>query len=225
MTETCQSQLTESSYHTWENQCSCAYCPHETSDTYEAEHHLISRHLERESWSCAGLDSYSFDPSDTVVPWACCVVDALEPPEESLKTHLEQKHRFGECDKAKRFFDDDRFNEHLSAFHGMHKPTWLFVCWSESPFLEREYSPRLRAVAPSDYYSSQGSKHILGLGKVIADGTSSVRISSTGDACVQCHEEQSQCDGLGPCGRCIWHQREEACAFREPTQHASPSKE
>ena len=202
-----------------------AYCPEEIADKSAVDYLLLFKHLGRAGWSCADLNNLIIQASIRYGFCLCYYFDDTELPHEICRSHVEQDHRFGECDKAKRFFDLERFREHLSDFQRMNTNEWFLAGLLEDAYMERELLPQERALSPSDYDSSQRSTQKLGLDKIIAGRVSSVQTSSTGDACVQCREEYSKCDGLEPCGRCIWHQRAEACAFRGPTQDAVSSKE
>ncbi|KAK8190353.1 fungal-specific transcription factor domain-containing protein [Phyllosticta capitalensis] len=69
--------------------------------------------------------------------------------------------------------------------------------------------------APGEGGDAAGSKHTRPPG--------SRRITTT-NACVECRRRKIRCDGVQPCGQCLWYQHPEACSYAKPAQRVVPSR-
>src|SRR4051812_16650307 len=112
-------QTEPSRKHEQEKQYECTFCRDRFKNKNEAERHQNSLHLRRHSWSCANLSNYaaSFHPSSVSLGVAdtcgyCGEEFALLGSEgvatgedwELRIVHLQEVHRYGECNHAKNFF-------------------------------------------------------------------------------------------------------------------------
>ncbi|KAF4632823.1 hypothetical protein G7Y89_g5300 [Cudoniella acicularis] len=107
--------------HEKEKQYQCAYCPNRFKNKNEAERHQVSLHKRRHSWSCAALSGYAaaFHPSlrcpneaDTCgycgdeFPRSGTSKDgdikvALDGDWDLRIDHLQEMHKFGECNYSR----------------------------------------------------------------------------------------------------------------------------
>ena len=119
------------------------YCQNKFKNKNEAERHQNSIHRRTISWSCVKLESHinaffpsaSFNPTTTggqfqnnsqtangVSPTDLCGYCgeefSNEPRDpESRQQHLITVHKFGECNRAKKFWRADHFRQHLKHSH------------------------------------------------------------------------------------------------------------
>ncbi|KAH8685548.1 hypothetical protein BGZ60DRAFT_522839 [Tricladium varicosporioides] len=149
--------------HEQEKQYQCAYCHNRFKNKNEAERHQNSLHLRRHSWSCAALSGYpaAFHPSSTRPNEAdtCgyCGEDfprsgisspsagphvyvATERDWDQRIAHLQEMHKFGECNHAKKFFRADHFRQHLKHSHAGTSGKWTNMlensCMKDEPLPE-----------------------------------------------------------------------------------------
>jgi hypothetical protein len=152
------------SAHEQEKQYECAYCRNRFKNKNEAERHQNSLHLRRHSWSCAALSGYPAafhnsptrpneadtcgycgedfprsgisSPSVTGPPIAV----ATEQDWEVRIAHLQEMHKFGECNHAKKFFRADHFRQHLKHSHAGTSGKWTNMlenaCQKDEPMPE-----------------------------------------------------------------------------------------
>ena len=132
------------SQHTNEKQYSCHYCQNKFKNKNEAERHQNSIHRKMNSWSCAELEKpeEAFFPAASFLPTTTgggfppppplangvpqtdlCGYCGDEFPNDPLdwearQQHLLSIHKFGECNRAKKFFRADHFRQHLKHSHG-----------------------------------------------------------------------------------------------------------
>ncbi|KAH8821216.1 hypothetical protein F5884DRAFT_745545 [Xylogone sp. PMI_703] len=155
----------ELSSHEQEKQYECAYCRNRFKNKNEAERHQNSLHLRRHSWSCAALTGFeaAFHPSSARPNEAdtCgyCGEDfprsgisspmssadapsavATERDWEVRIQHLQEMHKFGECNHAKKFFRADHFRQHLKHSHAGTSGKWTNMlenaCMKDEPLPE-----------------------------------------------------------------------------------------
>ncbi|KAH6701263.1 hypothetical protein BKA61DRAFT_704943 [Leptodontidium sp. MPI-SDFR-AT-0119] len=131
----------ERNSHEQEKCYECGYCRSRFKNKNEMNRHQNSVHLRRHSWSCAAISSYAaaFHASPTLPNSAdtCgyCGEDFLRSgisspsssgPQIAIATeqdwevrigHLQEMHKFGECNHAKKFFRADHFKQHLIHSH------------------------------------------------------------------------------------------------------------
>lgn len=131
--------------HEAEKQYTCQYCGNRFKNKNEAERHMNSLHLRRHSWSCSVLASYdrAFHESTNYPGQAdtCgyCGEDFHRSgaPASSRKSkittdedwdarirHLQEVHKFGECNSSKKFFRADHFRQHLKHSHAGTSGKW-----------------------------------------------------------------------------------------------------
>ncbi|MCJ1452678.1 hypothetical protein MMC28_003021 [Mycoblastus sanguinarius] len=134
----------------------------------EAERHQNSLHLRRHSWSCATLQSNydaAFYPSTSIPPANTSPGQPhAQPPLNSLAAfdtcgycgqefpndpapdwderaqHLQNVHKFGECNQSKKFFRADHFRQHLKHSHAGTSGKWTNMletaCMKDEPHPE-----------------------------------------------------------------------------------------
>lgn len=150
--------------HEQEKQYECAYCRNRFKNKNEAERHQNSLHLRRHSWSCAALSGYpaAFHVSPTrpneadtcgycgedfprsgissPSPSGHRIVIATEQDWEARVVHLQDMHKFGECNHAKKFFRADHFRQHLKHSHAGTSGKWTNMlenaCMKDEPLPE-----------------------------------------------------------------------------------------
>ncbi|EDO01494.1 hypothetical protein SS1G_03969 [Sclerotinia sclerotiorum 1980 UF-70] len=132
--------------HEQEKQYECLYCPNRFKNKNEAERHQNSLHLRRHSWSCAALQdwAHAFHPSPSrpndADTCGYCGEDFLRSgftnhegspipaatgeDWEIRGAHLQDMHKFGECNHAKKFFRADHFRQHLKHSHAGTSGKW-----------------------------------------------------------------------------------------------------
>lgn len=150
--------------HEQEKQYECAYCRNRFKNKNEAERHQNSLHLRRHSWSCAALSGYAAafhtSPSRPNEADSCgyCgeeflrtgissptasghqVAIATEQDWEIRIVHLQEMHKFRECNHAKKFFRADHFRQHLKHSHAGTSGKWTNMlenaCMKDEPLPE-----------------------------------------------------------------------------------------
>ncbi|TGZ80338.1 hypothetical protein EX30DRAFT_372282 [Ascodesmis nigricans] len=139
--------------HEAEKQYKCLYCNNRFKNKNEAERHQNSLHLRRYSWSCVVLadnfqaafhpllppSSSSSSSSSTPAPPPpqidICGYCGEEFPlasvngdkkewQERKYLHLQDQHKFGECNQQKKFYRADHFRQHLKHSHGGTSGKW-----------------------------------------------------------------------------------------------------
>jgi len=129
--------------HAAEKQYNCAYCGNRFKNKNEAERHQNSLHVRRHSWSCSALSGFdrAFHESPTRPDsWDACGYCGLEFPRsgkgpigQSVATdedwdkrirHLQDTHKFRECNSSKKFFRADHFRQHLKHSHAGTSGKW-----------------------------------------------------------------------------------------------------
>lgn len=128
--------------HEAEKQYECSFCGNRFKNKNEAERHQNSLHVRRHSWSCSALTGYerAFHES-TIKPGEAdtCGYCGDEFPrtgrsqggtqvsdqdwEERIR-HLQDVHKFRECNSSKKFFRADHFRQHLKHSHAGTSGKW-----------------------------------------------------------------------------------------------------
>ncbi|KAG4437580.1 hypothetical protein IFR05_006919 [Cadophora sp. M221] len=150
--------------HEQEKQYECAYCRNRFKNKNEAERHQNSLHLRRHSWSCAALSGYAAafhnspnrpNEADTCgycgedFPRSGISSPSISGPPIAVATdqdwearigHLQEMHKFGECNHAKKFFRADHFRQHLKHSHAGTSGKWTNMlenaCMKDEPLPE-----------------------------------------------------------------------------------------
>ncbi|KAF2461425.1 hypothetical protein BDY21DRAFT_278509 [Lineolata rhizophorae] len=130
--------------HEAEKQFTCHFCPNRFKNKNEAERHQNSLHLRRHSWSCAALagPEAAFHPSahpgNVADVCGYCGDEFSNPPDwRERREHLSIRHKFGECNQAKKFFRADHFRQHLKHSHYGSSGKWTNMlenaCMKDEP--------------------------------------------------------------------------------------------
>lgn len=129
--------------HHMEKQYTCAYCPNRFKNKNEAERHQNSLHLRLHSWSCASLaepESAFYPSSGGEATDFCgfCGDEFPNPPDwYARKAHVNSTHKFGECNRGKKFFRADHFRQHLKHSHAGTSGKWTNMlenaCMKDEP--------------------------------------------------------------------------------------------
>ncbi|KAF3765346.1 hypothetical protein M406DRAFT_355885 [Cryphonectria parasitica EP155] len=130
--------------HEAEKQYECTYCGNRFKNKNEAERHQNSLHVRRHSWSCSALSSYdrAFHESTSRPGEAdtCgyCGEEFIrtgpnpaglgrivtDPDWDDRIRHLQEHHKFRECNSSKKFFRADHFRQHLKHSHAGTSGKW-----------------------------------------------------------------------------------------------------
>ncbi|KAH6855537.1 hypothetical protein B0I37DRAFT_58007 [Chaetomium sp. MPI-CAGE-AT-0009] len=128
--------------HEAEKQYGCAFCGNRFKNKNEAERHQNSLHVRRHSWSCSALTGYerafhdsTTRPGEADVCGYCgeefprtgknqggCSVS--DPDWEDRVRHLQDVHKFRECNSSKKFYRADHFRQHLKHSHAGTSGKW-----------------------------------------------------------------------------------------------------
>ncbi|KAH6854729.1 hypothetical protein B0I37DRAFT_300160 [Chaetomium sp. MPI-CAGE-AT-0009] len=105
----------------------CPQCKKRFKSPTEAERHLNALHLKADFWSCEALKDplvayrtqiYGGETSNICV---LCNGEIKHkdgvPDHDELVKHVETVHRFGVCDRKKKFYRADNFRQHLKGTH------------------------------------------------------------------------------------------------------------
>ncbi|KAF7561550.1 hypothetical protein G7046_g2591 [Stylonectria norvegica] len=154
--------------HEAEKQYECSFCGNRFKNKNEAERHQNSLHVRRHSWSCSALSHYdrAFHESTNRPGEAdCCGYCGDEFPrsgrgpepgalsggnaprhatnqdlEERIR-HLQEVHKFRECNSSKKFFRADHFRQHLKHSHAGTSGKWTNML-ETACMLEEDPTPR-----------------------------------------------------------------------------------
>ncbi|KAI1324085.1 hypothetical protein F5Y16DRAFT_315295 [Xylariaceae sp. FL0255] len=134
----------ELSAHEAEKQYECNFCGNRFKNKNEAERHQNSLHVRRHSWSCSALLISGFDrafhesttrPGEADTCGYCGeefsrsggVGRSRIPTEvdwdERLR-HLQEVHKYRECNSGKKFYRADHFRQHLKHSHAGTSGKW-----------------------------------------------------------------------------------------------------
>ncbi|ATY65999.1 C2H2 finger domain [Cordyceps militaris] len=137
--------------HEAEKQYECNYCGNRFKNKNEAERHQNSLHVRRHSWSCSALSGYdrAFHestnrpgeadvcgycgdefPRTGVAPGTGALSGGVVPKrptdqdwDERIR-HLQEIHKFRECNSSKKFYRADHFRQHLKHSHAGTSGKW-----------------------------------------------------------------------------------------------------
>jgi hypothetical protein len=161
--------------HEAEKQYTCAYCPNRFKNKNEAERHQNSLHLRKHSWSCAALSGPEAAFHQTNVNGAdiCgyCGEEFSNPPQWDIRAeHLNQVHKFGECNQAKKFYRADHFRQHLKHSHAGTSGKWTNLleaaCIKDEPPPEKRVNTANMGVAGPQLSPSNLMINTSGLGRM-----------------------------------------------------------
>jgi len=128
--------------HEAEKQYGCSFCGNRFKNKNEAERHQNSLHVRRHSWSCSALQTYdrafhdsSTRPGEADTCGYCgeefartgrnaAGIFATEQDWEDRIRHLQDVHKFRECNASKKFFRADHFRQHLKHSHAGTSGKW-----------------------------------------------------------------------------------------------------
>ncbi|RYP57534.1 hypothetical protein DL769_009424 [Monosporascus sp. CRB-8-3] len=147
--------------HEAEKQYECSFCGNRFKNKNEAERHQNSLHVRRHSWSCSALLLSGYDrafhdstsrPGEADTCGYCGeefarsgggIGRALRPTEhdwdERLR-HLQEVHKFRECNSSKKFYRADHFRQHLKHSHAGTSGKWTNML-ENACMLEEEPPP------------------------------------------------------------------------------------
>jgi uncharacterized Zn-finger protein len=156
------------SAHEAEKQYECSYCGNRFKNKNEAERHQNSLHVRRHSWSCSALSGYDRAFHDSTnrpgeadscgycgedfprsgrAPGSGALTGGIVPRHatdqdwEARIKHLQEVHKFRECNSAKKFFRADHFRQHLKHSHAGTSGKWTNML-ENACMLEEDPSPR-----------------------------------------------------------------------------------
>ncbi|TQV95110.1 hypothetical protein V2A60_009823 [Cordyceps javanica] len=137
--------------HEAEKQYECNYCGNRFKNKNEAERHQNSLHVRRHSWSCSALSGYdrAFHESTNrpgeadvcgycgdefartgITPGTGALSGGVLPKrptdhdwDERIR-HLQEVHKFRECNSSKKFYRADHFRQHLKHSHAGTSGKW-----------------------------------------------------------------------------------------------------
>ncbi|KAI3391833.1 hypothetical protein diail_6710 [Diaporthe ilicicola] len=145
----------------------CAYCGTRFKNKDEADRHQNSLHVRKHSWSCSTLGSYDRAFSESKVKpgqadtCGFCGEDfdrtgttkysryASDEDWDERVLHLQEHHRFRECNSSKKFYRVDHFRQHLKHSHASKQGRWIDTL-EASCMLEEDMEPPLPNSARPD---------------------------------------------------------------------------
>ncbi|KAG6040975.1 hypothetical protein E4U41_006365 [Claviceps citrina] len=158
----------ELSAHEAEKQYECSFCGNRFKNKNEAERHQNSLHVRRHSWSCSALSAYDRAFHDSTsrpgeadscgycgdefprsgrVPGPAAPSAGLVPMhatdqdwDERIR-HLQEVHKFRECNSSKKFYRADHFRQHLKHSHAGTSGKWTNIL-ENACMLEEGPTPR-----------------------------------------------------------------------------------
>lgn len=126
-----------------EKQYICEYCPNRFKNKNEAERHKYSLHLRLHSWCCSALTNFekAFNMNEDKTFDVCgyCGDEYSNNPVDLVERqrHLEQIHKYQECNQSKKFFRADHFRQHLKHSHAGTSGKWTNllenICMKDEP--------------------------------------------------------------------------------------------
>ncbi|KAH6986335.1 hypothetical protein BKA56DRAFT_309945 [Ilyonectria sp. MPI-CAGE-AT-0026] len=148
--------------HEAEKQYNCSFCGNRFKNKNEAERHQNSLHVRRHSWSCSALSGYdrAFHestnrpgeadacgycgdefPRSGRGPGANAPRHATEQDWDDRIRHLQETHKFRECNSSKKFYRADHFRQHLKHSHAGTSGKWTNML-ENACMLEEDPTPR-----------------------------------------------------------------------------------
>lgn len=148
------------SAHEAEKQYVCSYCGKLFKNKNESQRHENSLHVRRTSWSCSALVTYDAafyestnHPGEADTCSYCgedfrrsgidsaegkrCV--AIDMDWEARVRHLQDVHKFRQCNASKKFFRTDHFRQYLKHSHAGTRGKWTSML--EAACMHEEAAP------------------------------------------------------------------------------------
>ncbi|KAJ4022653.1 hypothetical protein NW766_001697 [Fusarium irregulare] len=160
--------LEELNAHEAEKQYECSFCGNRFKNKNEAERHQNSLHVRRHSWSCSALSGYDRafhdstnrpgeadtcgycgdeftrsgrGPGTGALNGGNAPRHATEQDWDERIRHLQEVHKFRECNSSKKFFRADHFRQHLKHSHAGTSGKWTNML-ENACMLEEDPTPR-----------------------------------------------------------------------------------
>lgn len=148
--------------HEAEKQYECSYCGNRFKNKNEMERHQNSLHVRRHSWSCSALTTYDrafHDSTNRPGEADTCGYCGEEFPRsgrgsgasaprlvtdqnlEERVRHLQEMHKFRECNSNKKFYRADHFRQHLKHSHAGTSGKWTNML-ENACMMEEDPTPR-----------------------------------------------------------------------------------
>ncbi|KAM4066316.1 hypothetical protein HRG_000430 [Hirsutella rhossiliensis] len=137
--------------HEAEKQYECYFCGNRFKNKNEAERHQNSLHVRRHSWSCSALSGYDrafHDSANRPGEADTCGYcgdefsrHATDHDWDERIRHLQDVHKFRECNAAKKFYRADHFRQHLKHSHAGTSGKWTNML-ENACMVEEAPSPR-----------------------------------------------------------------------------------
>ncbi|CEI67496.1 hypothetical protein FVEN_g5599 [Fusarium venenatum] len=154
--------------HEAEKQYECSFCGNRFKNKNEAERHQNSLHVRRHSWSCSALSGYDRafhdstnrpgeadtcgycgdeftrsgrGPGTGALNGGNAPRHATEQDWDERIRHLQEVHKFRECNSSKKFFRADHFRQHLKHSHAGTSGKWTNML-ENACMLEEDPTPR-----------------------------------------------------------------------------------
>ncbi|KAG5930731.1 hypothetical protein E4U53_002153 [Claviceps sorghi] len=158
----------ELSAHEAEKQYECMFCGNRFKNKNEAERHQNSLHVRRHSWSCSALSAYDRafhdstnrpgeadscgycgdefprsgrGPGSGALAGGVVPNHATEQDWDERIRHLQEVHKFRECNSSKKFYRADHFRQHLKHSHAGTSGKWTNLL-ENACMLEEDPTPR-----------------------------------------------------------------------------------
>ncbi|KAF4964412.1 hypothetical protein FSARC_7647 [Fusarium sarcochroum] len=160
--------LEELNAHEAEKQYECSFCGNRFKNKNEAERHQNSLHVRRHSWSCSALSGYDRafhystnrpgeadtcgycgdefvrsgrGPGTGALNGGNAPRHATDQDWDERIRHLQEVHKFRECNSSKKFFRADHFRQHLKHSHAGTSGKWTNML-ENACMLEEDPTPR-----------------------------------------------------------------------------------
>lgn len=152
----------ELSAHEAEKQYECSFCGNRFKNKNEAERHQNSLHVRRHSWSCSALHVAGYDkafhdstnrPGEADTCGYCGDefmrsggagrnrIPTDQDWDDRLR-HLQEVHKFRECNSSKKFYRADHFRQHLKHSHAGTSGKWTNMLETACMLEEEPPQPR-----------------------------------------------------------------------------------
>ncbi|KAH8654800.1 hypothetical protein BGZ61DRAFT_486866 [Ilyonectria robusta] len=137
--------------HAAEKQYECSFCGNRFKNKNEAERHQNSLHVRRHAWCCSALSSYDrafhesanrpaeadtcgycgdefprsgWSPGAGTLSGDNVFRHATEQDWDERIRHMQEVHKFRECNSSKKFYRADHFRQHLKHSHAGTSGKW-----------------------------------------------------------------------------------------------------